>query len=245
VTEPHECARERTNRDSRDIIMGKYSIVINRFKVASRRNIESFALELLSHAYTEDEGWGYYDVVRKNDLIYSILQKRTPVYYSVWNEEQQQLERQLIQVIREVPFEMDFSKGFLVAEGTNAQMNLVKQCFRQSFWGELVYESLDFIPYDYVSMFSKDGILSSINEITINDFQYEGILLGRYIAHMTSPIDIEEKLAEHSKNIVRARMSIIMGGEQCEISVNNHNVLSVVCSDGVKSEFIDYLKRIF
>lgn len=225
--------------------MGNFNITVNRLQVTSKRDVESFALELLAHSYSEEEGWGYNDVVRKDNVIYAVLQKRTPVYYSVWNEEQQQLERQLIQVIREVPFELDFAKGFLVAEGTNTQLNLVKQCFRQSFWGELVYDSLDFIPYDYVSLFSKDGILSSIKEITINDFQYEGILLGRYIARMTSPVNIEEKLAEHSKNIIRARMSFIMGGEQCELSVNNHNVMSVLCSESSKAEFVDYLKRSF
>lgn len=225
--------------------MGKFNIVINRLQVASKRSVESFATEILSHSYTDDEGWGYNDVVRKDNVIYATLQKRIPVYYSVWNEDQQQLERQLIHVVREIPFEIDFAKGFLVAEGTNTQLNILKQCFRQSFWGEMVYESLDFIPYDYVSMFSKDGILSSIKEITINDFQYEGILLGRYIARMTSPVNIEEKLSEHSKNIIRAKIVFIMEGEQCELSVNNHNVMSVICSDSAKSVFIDYLKRSF
>lgn len=225
--------------------MGKYNIVINRLQVDSKRGVDSFAKELLGHTYSEEEGWGYNDVVRNDGIIYATLQKRMPVYYSVWNEESQQLERQLIQVIREIPFEMDFDKGFLVAEGTNTQLNLVKQSFRQMFWGELIYDTLSVVPYDYVSLFSRDQILNSIREITINDFQYEGILLGRYIARMTSPVNVEEKLAVHAKNIIRARLMFSLGGEQCELTVNNHNVMSVTCADNVKSEFVEYLKRSF
>lgn len=214
-------------------------------QVASKRDVRSFAGEMLSHPYSDEEGWGFNDVVRKDDIVYATLQKRTPVYYSVWNEELQQLERQLIQVMREIAFEMDFGRGFLVAEGTNTQLNLIKQCFRQSFWGELVYEAMDFVPYDYISLFSNDGILSSVKEITINDFHYEGILLGRYIARMTSPINIDEKLSEYAKNIIRARIEFSMNGEHCELTVNNRNVLSVVCSDSAKTSLIDYLKQSF
>lgn len=214
-------------------------------QVASQRDVESFAKEMLSHPYSDEEGWGYNDVVRKDDIVYATLQKRTPVYYSVWNEESQQLERQLIQVMREIVFEMDFSRGFLVAEGTNTQLNIIKQCFRQSFWGELVYETLDFIPYDYISLLSKDGILTSVKEITINDFRYEGILLGRYIARMTNPSNVDDKLSEYAKNIIRARLVFSINGEHCELTVNNRNVLSVASSDSAKSSLIDYLKRSF
>lgn len=88
------------------------------------------------YPYTEDWGWGYSDVIRVDEVISATLQKRIPTYYSIWNEESQILERQLVQIVKEIPFEMDFQRGLLLAEGSNAQLNHVKQSFRQVFWNE-------------------------------------------------------------------------------------------------------------
>lgn len=222
--------------------MGKYQIVINKLKVNSKRDTASYASEMMAHPYSEEEGWGYSDVLRVDNTISALLQKRVSTSYSVWNEELQQVEKQNFQVVTEVRFEMDFQYGLLVAEGTNTHLNRVKQSFRQIFWREFVYEDISLMPADHIKILSASRMLASISEITIKDFQYEGCLIGRYAAKPTSQLDILEKVGENAKNIIRAKLKVSIKGEEYLLTVSNRNVLTLDFSDDAKEDFVNFLK---
>jgi len=222
--------------------MGKYQIVINKLKVNSKKETAFYVSEMMAHPYSEEEGWGYSDVLRIDNTISAILQKRVSTSYSVWNEELQQVEKQNFQIVTEVRFEMDFRYGLLVAEGTNTQLNRVKQSFRQIFWNEFVYEEISLMPADYIKILSASRMLVSISEITIKDFQYEGCLIGRYTAKPTSQLDILEKVGENAKNIIRAKLKVNVNGEEYLLTVSNKNVLTLDFSDDAKDIFVSYLK---
>lgn len=221
----------------------KYQIVFNRLKLLSRKNTAYFFSEMMSHPYAEEEGWGYSDVQRVGDVVFATLQKRVSTYYRVWNEELQQVERQCFQIVTEVPFEIDFQRGLLIAEGTNTQLNRIKQSFRQVFWNEFVYEEINLMPTDYVGMLNDSGMITTIGELTINDFRYEGCLIGHYIAKPTIQLDILEKIGEHAKNIIRAKIRITIQGEDAQLTVSNRSVLSLDADEGAKAAFVNYLKQ--
>lgn len=222
--------------------MGKYQIVLNRLKAISKKETAHYAITMMAHPYSEDEGWGYSDVLRVDDTISATLQKRVATYYSVWNEEQQQVERQCFQIVTEVRFEMDFVHGLLIAEGSNTQLNRVKQSFRQIFWNEFIYEEINLMPVDYIRIFTDSRMLSAIGEVTINDFQYEGCLIGRYTAKPTRQHDILAKIGENAKNIIRAKLKVSVNGEDSQLTVTNKNVMALDFSEEAKDAFIRYLK---
>lgn len=223
--------------------MGKYQVVFNRLKVLSKKDATCYSMEMMSHPYSEEEGWGYSDVQRVGDTVYATLQKRISTYYSVWNEELQHVERQCFQIVTEVPFEIDFQRGLLIAEGSNAQLNRIKQSFRQVFWNEFVYEEINLLPVDYIAMLNESRMITSIGELTINDFQYEGCLIGRYIAKPTSQFEVVEKIGEHAKNIIRAKIKITLNGEDAQLTLSNRSVLSLDASEDCKIAFVNYLKQ--
>ena len=107
---------------------------------------------------------------------------------------------------------------------------------------EKVAEELPLMPVDYIKMFSETRVLSSIVEISINDFQYEGCLIGRFTAKPTSQLDILTKVGENAKNIIRAKLKISFGGEESLLTVGNRNVLVFDSSDDVKDVFVSFLK---
>lgn len=222
--------------------MGKYQIVFNKLKAISKKEIAYYASEMMAHPFSEEDGWGYLDVLRVDDTISATLQKRVSTYYSIWNEEMQQVERQCLQIVTEARFEMDFGHGLLIAEGSNAQMNRVKQSFRQVFWNEFTYEELSLMPVDYIRILTDSRMLTSIGEITINDFQYEGFLLGRYTAKPTSQKDILSKIGDNAKNIIRAKLKVSINDDESILTVNNKNVLTLDFSEEAKDTFISYLK---
>ena len=222
--------------------MGKYQIVINRLKANSKKETAYYASEMMSHPYSEEEGWGFSDVSRVDDSINATLQKRISASYSVWNEELQQIERQIFQIVTEVRFEMDFQHGLVISEGTNTQLNRIKQAFRQIFWNEFVYEEILLMPMDYIKILTGSRMLSSIGEITIRDFQYEGCLIGRYTAKPTSQHDILAKVGENAKNIIRAKLKVNVNGEESILTVSNRNVIVLDFSEDAKESFVNYLK---
>lgn len=222
--------------------MGKFQIVINKLKVNSKKGTAFYASEMMAHPYSEEEGWGYTDVLRVDNSVSAILQKRVLASYSIWNEELRQVEKQNFQVVTEVRFEMDFQHGLLFAEGSNTQLNRVKQSFRQIFWNEFVYEDISLMPADYIKVLSASRMLASISEITIKDFKYEGCLIGRYAAKPTSQLDIMEKVGENAKNIIRAKLKVSIKEAEYLLTVSNRNVLTLDSSDDAKEEFVSYLK---
>lgn len=222
--------------------MTKYNIIFNRLKTSSKKDAAYYASEMMSHPFSEEEGWGYSDVQRIDKCVYATLQKRISAYYGIWNEEMQQVERRCFQIVTEVPFEMDFHYGLLIAEGTNTQLNRVKQSFRQLFWNEFVYEEIQLMPVDYICIFTESHLLVSIGELTINDFQFEGCLIGRYTAKLTGQQDILSKIGVHAKNIIRAKMKINLNGVESILNVNNRSVITLDASEDVKEAFIGYLK---
>ena len=222
--------------------MAKYSIIFNKLKTLSRKDAAYYASEMMSHPFSEEEGWGYSDVQRIDERVCATLQKRISTYYSVWNEEMQQVERQCFQIVTEVPFEIDFHYGLLIADGTNTQLNRVKQSFRQIFWNEFVYEEIHLMPVDYIRIFTESRLLSSVGELTINDFQYEGCLIGRYTAKLTSQQDILTKIGDHAKNIIRAKLKININGDDSVLTVNNKSVITLDSSEDTKEVFVGYLK---
>jgi hypothetical protein len=220
----------------------QYHIVINYLKVLSQKDAGQYASEMIDNPYSDDRGWGYADVIRTGNVVNATLQKRIPTYYSIWNEEEQLLERQLVQIVKEIPFEMDFGRHLLLAEGTNTQLNHVKQSFRQVFWNEFVYEDINLLPVDYINLLTESHLLSSISELTINDFQFEDCLIGRYTAKPTTQLDMLNKIGDHAKNIIRAKLKVTVSNEECLLCVSNRNVIVLESSDDAKGSFVNYLK---
>lgn len=220
----------------------KYQLVFNRIKVLSKKDVEYFASKMMEQPYSEEQGWGYCDVQRIDETVRATLQKRISTSYSVWNEILQQVERQNFQIVVEIPFELDFQQNLLLAEGTNTQLNRIKQSFRQVFWNEFVYEDIHLMPVDYLRIFKESSMLGAVGELTINDFQYEGCLIGRYVAKPTSQQDILSKMGEHAKNIIRAKFNIAINGEESVLRVTNRSVMTLESSEYAKEAFVSYLK---
>ena len=225
------------------IIMQKYHFIINRFIINSSKNEEQYFNELMEYPYSDEQGWGYRDVFHTNSIVSATLQKKVPIYYNIWNEEIRQIERKIIQIIKEVQFEIDFNNELIIVEGTNTQLNLIKQSFRQLFWNEFVYEQINMLPADYIQFFSGMKILTSIDEISINDFRYKSCMIGRYIAKPLDKMGIMDKLIENTINIIQAKIKIWITEEECPLSISSNSMI-LESSEVAKDEFLNLIKKI-
>lgn len=223
--------------------MNKYHIIINRLRCKSSKNIELYVNALLEHPYSDEQGLGYRDVIHTDSIVSATLQKKVPTYYNIWNEEIRQIERKIIQIIKEVQFEIDFNNELIIAEGTSTQLNLIKQSFRQLFWNEFVYEQINLLPVNYIQLFIDLGILTSIDEISINDFRYNSCMIGRYIAKPLEQNGIMDKLNENAVKIIQAKIRIWIQEEECTLSISSNSMI-LESSEVAKDEFLKFVKKI-
>ncbi|MCS3255987.1 hypothetical protein NXV10_01910 [Bacteroides thetaiotaomicron] len=161
----------------------KMNIVFNHFNSRNNKDSEYYFTKLLSFPYKEDEGWGFSNVEQNDNFLEVTLLKRLPTYFSSWNDGLNIMEKKTIQIVKEVKFYLDFGRGLLSCEGGITNLNYVKQALRLSFWKEFVYEDLKMLPYDYLIFLMQDEYLSEIKEITINDFNYNDIVIGNILNH--------------------------------------------------------------
>lgn len=221
--------------------MDKYSIVLNRISISSHVTIKDFFTELIKREYDKESVWGFSNVNLIDSLVSAILLKKVTAYYRVWNDKTEEMEQQSYNMIKEIKFCVDFKKSYFMVEGGVSNMNIVKQSFRNMFWNSFIYSSIDKTPYDYLLLFQKDKLLVDIDELTINDFRFKEIFLGRYIARLTMPILDIEFLSNYKSSISKSKMILKYMDENIIFTVSKTNNLTIACSENVKFSFLEYL----
>ena len=149
------------------------------------------------------------------------------------------------EMIKQIPFYIDFSKKVLAVEGTVANFNSIKKVLRNLYYAEFTYYPIAFTPLEFIQFFSEDNILVDIEQVTINDFKYANLFLGNYTAKMiqTSP-DIEV-LKEFSSNISKIKSVIEIDGFKISFIISKNSNATIVCSEDIKIALLEYLSNKF
>lgn len=193
--------------------------------------------------YKETEGWGFDEVeLSKNVLAAKFIHKVYSFYYT-WNEKLQLKEKQKVSVIKEVRFLMDFNRHLMMVEGKISDMNAIKQGLRKIFWNHFVYDDLQMVPYDYLSLFISDGLYERILEVTICDFEYKSQMIGKYIVKRISAGKIESFLSENRQRIDKIKLLLTYHDKNVEVVVKGKERVSCQSSEDGNYEFMLYLKN--
>lgn len=221
--------------------MDKINLVFCKFTIDKSIDSKSFYADLIRKEYSEIDGWGFSDVDIVDDVVSATLLKSITAYYRSWNTETSEMERQSYSMVKEIRFFVDFEKNYLSVEGSNADMNKIKQAFRSQFWNMFTYEPLTLKPFNYLQIFEKDKILTKIEEVTINDFACGSLLFGRYVAKILSISACSKELEEYKANLIRIKAILTYHDEQVSLIVSKNNSLCIYCNDNTKYSFLKYL----
>lgn len=232
------------NTEMRFIInaMDRFNIVFNKITV-NDDGLDSkiFFSKLISISYSDNDGMGFTDVDMVDSLVSATFLKSITAFYRIWNAETGEMEKQSYELVKEIRFYVDFEKHCLAVEGNIADMNKLKGAFRNYFWKSFTYDSLSLSPYNYLEIFQNDHYLYSIDEITITDFPYSNILLGKYVAKIVNPTTDVDDISEYKYNIVKVKTRLNFENETIAFSASSNNLLNLACSDKVKYLFFKYL----
>lgn len=222
--------------------MDKFNLVFNKITVNNNElNSKEFFAKLISIPYSNKDGMGFTDVDLVDSLVSATFLKSITAFYRIWNAETGEMEKQSYELVKEIRFYLDFEKHYLAVEGNIADMNKVKGAFRNYFWKNFTYDTLSLSPYNYLEILQSDQYLNCINEITISDFSYSNILLGKYVAKIVDPTTDVDDLSEYKYNIVKVKTRLNFENETIAFSASSNNLLNLACSDKVKYLFFKYL----
>lgn len=188
-----------------------------RLDVSQNKDWKYYFENLRSISYKEEEGWGFDDVERKKNIISAIYIHKVHSYYYAWDENLQTKDKRFVEVIKEIPFIMDFDKHLLIVEGKIQDMNAVKQGVRKVFWNHFVYDDLVMTPFDFLHLFVSENMLEDILEVTINDFEYQKQMVGKYIVKRIKLDNIEDFLDRNKQSIEKMKFSLYFQGKEMDV----------------------------
>lgn len=221
--------------------MDKLNITFNLFHVVDNKTKNDIYEKLASLPYSDDLGYGFTDVFIDEALISALLVKKIPTYYKTWNEELRTMEKKTLLIMKEIKFFMDFKSNCLYVEGGTDSMNYLKQALRNTCWKTFVYEDLKINPFNLLKSFIDDDIIDTLNEISITDFQFDNVLIGKYTAkfiYSQIPMDL---IQEHAETISKFKVSIQIDDTNAEIAIRNRNSMVVICDEEDKYLIFDYI----
>ena len=122
-----------------------------------------------------------------------------------------------------------------------SSMNYLKQALRNVCWKTFVYEDLKIKPFKLLSTFISDEKLSTLNEISMSDFQFEKVLIGKYTAKLIDaqiPFDL---IQEYSENMSKFKACIQVEDAEAQVTIKSKNSMVISCEEEDKYTIFDYL----
>ena len=197
---------------------------------------------LSSISYKEEEGWGFENVEKKENVISAIYIHKVHSYYYIWDETLQAKDKRFVEVVKEIQFIMDFEKHLLIVVGKNQDMNAIKQGLRKVFWNHFIYDDLTMIPFDFLNLFVSENLLDAILEVTINDFEYKKQMIGKYIVKRIKFDNTGAFLNKAKESIENMKFALSFKGKNLEVVAKTKGRLSCQTKKGDLYDFMLFIK---
>ena len=219
----------------------KTNYTICKFWISVKKSPKDYFRILNSTPYDERNGFGFEEVVYSNDVIKANLVKKTPTYYYTWNEETNRKEKINIVFVKDIPVLMDFKNNLLLVTGNLSDINAFKECLRSLCWNNFIYDSLKMSPLDILKFFREENSVETINEVSITNFDYNGIMSGKFNVKNADVDSSSGYLLNCNYDIDKVAIGIQFQDDVIKLVFKNKGRFSLQGKEDNKSDFINFL----
>lgn len=219
----------------------KTNYTICKFWSSVRKSAKDYFNILNSTPYDDKNGFGFEEVVYDNEAITANLVKKTPTYYYTWNEETNRKEKVNIVFVKDIPVLMDFKNNLLLVTGNISDLNAFKECLRSLCWNNFIYDSLEMKPLDILKFFKNEKTLETINEVSIMNFDYKGIMSGKFTVKNADVESSSKYLLNCNYDIDKVGIGVLFQDEVLKLVFKNKGRFSLQGKEDFKCDFINYL----
>ncbi|HWW41721.1 hypothetical protein [Pedobacter sp.] len=222
------------------------SLVFHTLFVSGTDNFSEYLINIISNFGFDDKiGFG----LSLTDFSYNVITikviKRTSTFINDFDSTQSQFERKQIFVFTEFSFSIDLDLNILYVVGGVSHMNCVKYLFRTILTQEYDLQPVNLNGSAFYKLLLEKNINTTIDHITINHFNFNNELVGRFSGSVMNKTIGPELVEAYKSDIVKLSFLIrINENESFTLQIFPNGALKFL-SDTDEFDFIlDFLKQL-
>ena len=221
------------------------SLTFNRFTIKNLAESHRELAERLSQLnFSEEVGFGFKDVHLSDDLISAKILNRNSTYIFDYNPISKEIEKKQIFIYSDISFFIDIKINVLYVLGSLSQVNTLKTIFRNAFGHDYHIEALELDAYGFYTLLSKSSIEIIVEQITINRFNYENGVVGRFSGHVTNQATADNLVHQYKSDIIKLSFKIPSEKDFIVVQAIQNGVIKILTDDENFEFFLDYLKQL-
>ena len=162
------------------------SIVFNKIKLCDGMSATDVRNIIVRHTYNENNGIGVLGVDLEDNIVHVEILLRTPTYINVYNQQTQELDKNVVNVYDRVAVNLDCTKSLFYSVASSSKLTKVKNFIRGIFDGKISFDNIQLSHSKLVSWLNDDGLDYSILSMTIRKFRYGEYAVGRFSVQISS-----------------------------------------------------------
>lgn len=222
----------------------KVSITLNRIYFQKKTDIDSLQKTLAENPYNEVNGIGFSKTEVFENVLESILIKRTPTSLQEFDPQIGEFVQRNIFIFDEIPFYIDLENGFIYSFSSASKLNKVKSELKNFVSGKIVYENLVLNPQRIINELAMNNFNCSISEIVVRNFIYKKGAHGKYSARILDSKIGQQIMEEYSDEIQKITVDISSDSDtDFTLTISTNNAFSIKSHEDDFFIILDNLKN--
>jgi hypothetical protein len=222
----------------------KVYITFNRISLQKKIDIDSLQKILAKNPYNEVNGIGFSKAEVFENVLESVLIKRTPTSLQEFDSHTGAFIQRNIFIFDEIPFFIDLENGFIYSFSSASKLNKVKSELKNFISGKIIYENLVLNPQRIINELVMNNFDCSINEIVVKNFIYKKGAQGKYSARILYPKIGQQIMEEYSDEIQKITVDISSDSyADFTLTISTNNAFSIKSHEDDFFNILDNLKN--
>ncbi len=222
----------------------KVSITLNRISFQKKIDIDSLQKILAENPYDEVNGIGFSKAEVFENVLESVLIKRTPTSLQEFDPQIGEFVQRNIFIFDEIPFFIDLENGFIYSFLSASKLNKVKSELKNFVSGKIVYENLALNPQKIINELIANNFDCSISEIVVKNFVYLKGAQGKYSARILDSKIGQQIMEEYSYEIQKITVDISSNlYTDFALTISTNNAFTIKSDEDDLFNILDNLKN--
>jgi hypothetical protein len=222
----------------------KVSVTLNRISFQKGIDIDSLQKTLAENPYNEVKGIGFSKTEVFENVLESILIKRTPTSLQEFDPQIGEFVQRNIFVFDEIPFFIDLENGFIYSFSSASKLNKVKSELKNFVSEKIIYENLSLNPQKILNELIENDFDCSISEIVIKKFIYLRGAQGKYSARILDSKIGQQIMEEYSDEIQKITVDISSNFfNDFVLTISTNNAFTIKSDKDDLFNILDNLKK--
>lgn len=226
-------------------MLRSFAISLDYLTPLNAEDVKIFRQEFLAREYTDEQGYGFRNVILDNGYLSATLVKRTPILIPQFDFETGQIVEQKIFLYSEIEFALDAAFQLLEVFGPAKNAPKVRAVLRPLLRPETRLFSVNLAPAEVLPKLTKGTVQLSVDRLTVNNFQHREGIIGKYemkLAKSEWAIDIINKYAH---DVTKASLLIATDGlSEFALHISRRSRLTIKCEEEQFNNVFLFLKSV-